>query len=427
MYTKFKPQGYIPRIADQMVERYIELFGAVEISGAMWCGKSWTSSAFAESITRIDRNSSLYREDPELALDGEQPHAIDEWQDVPSVWNCVRHRVDDNANRPGQFILTGSSAPPEAKGRHSGAGRFGRIRMHTMTLSETGESNRKVSLQGLFDGDFSTCESNLGLAELARIICRGGWPTLQNRECGGNQEVVEEYLETLFDVSVRKAGKDPDFARRLAVSLARNVGTSATLSTLARDVASGEARQPAESTIASYLSLFTANYFINELAGWDAPVRSMSRVRTKPKRYFEDPSLAAALLGADHERLLHDAQLFGVLFESLCVHDLMVYAGMLKGSQTRPLRYYADADGLEVDIVIELKDGRWAALEVKLGESKVDQAAANLLKLKNRVMSNPAARNREPQFLAVVVGKGSYARCRKSDGVYVLPLDTLTA
>lgn len=427
MYTNLKPSGYIPRLADELVERYVSIFGAVEISGTMWCGKSWTASAFAESITRMDKNSSLYSDDPEVALEGAQPHAIDEWQDVPEVWNYVRHRVDDNANRPGQFILTGSSTPPEAKWLHSGAGRFGRIRMHTMTLSETGESSKQVSLQGLFEGEFSTCQSELGLIDLAKIVCRGGWPTLQNHNGMNYNQVVDEYLETFFNISMRKAGKNPDFARKLAASLARNVGTSATIKTLANDIAVEDAQEPADSTISDYLSLFNANYFINELDGWDAPVRSRSRIRTKPKRYFEDPSLAAGLLGVDHNRLLYNQQLFGIMFESLCVHDITVYAGLMKGSLTRPLKYYADADGLEVDIIIELKDGRWAAIEVKLGMSKVEEAASNLLRLQSKIKANPAARNKDPEFLAVVVGKGEFAYRRKNDGVYVIPIDTLTA
>lgn len=426
-YTKLKPAAYIPRFADKLVEDHLNAFGAVEIGGTMWCGKSWTASAFAESIVRVDENSTLYQDDPSLTLMGAQPHAIDEWQDVPAIWNLVRHRIDDSANEPGQFILTGSSTPPEHEKRHSGAGRIGRIRMRTMTLAETGESSEKVSLSELFEGKFESCESTLELAELANIVCRGGWPSLQGRKHPNAKEVVEEYLDSLFDISMRKAAKDPVLSRRIAVSLARNLGTSATLATIAKDASANDSSGPSEETVSSYVSVFVANYFVDELHGWDAPVRSRSRVRTKPKRYFDDPSLAAALLGIDSGRLLQEGQLFGALFESLCVHDVSVYAGMMPQAQANPLRYYADADGLEVDMVIELRDGRWAAIEVKLGESKVDEAAANLLRLRSKIAANPAARNKEPQFLAVLVGKGGYARRRKQDGVYVIPVDTLTA
>lgn len=427
MYTELKPASYIPRLADGLVERQLKQFGAVEICGTRWCGKSWTASAFAESIVRIDENVDLYQDDPSLALLGDEPHVVDEWQDVPAIWNLVRHRIDDRANASGQFILTGSSAPPENEERHSGAGRIGRVRMRTMTLSETGESSKRVSLKALFDGEFASCESKLDLLDLSKIICRGGWPALQNRDQIDAGWIIDEYLDALFNISMRKAGKNPDLARRIARAIARNLGTSATLNTLAQDAAAGDPLKPSDETVASYLSAFNANYFIDELPGWDAPVKSRSRVRTKPKRYFDDPSLGAALLSVNPDRLLHEGQVFGMLFESLCVHDIAVYASLLPEAQAQSLRYYADADGLEVDIVIELRDGHWAALEVKLGESKVEEAAENLLRLRAKVAANSAARNPEPQFLAVVVGKGAYARRRKEDGIYVVPIGTLTA
>lgn len=375
----------------------------------------------------MDENPEIYEEEPELALHGDVPHAIDEWQDVPRIWNRVRHAVDDSANKPGQFILTGSSSPLDQETRHSGAGRIGRIRMHTMTLAELGVSSGAVSLAKLFEGEFEPQPSTLTLENLARIVCQGGWPALVDQPLDRALATVDEYLSVLFDISMRGLGKDPQLSRRIALALARNVGTSSTLSTLARDAAEGSDSVPTAETVSSYLSGFALNYFIDELPGWDAPVRSRSRVRTKPKRYLDDPSMAASLLAASPERLLQDGQLFGALFESLCVHDIGVYASLLPDAQSQPVRYYADADGLEVDIIIELRDGRWAGLEVKLGESKAEQGAINLLRLRDNVRANPAARNPDPVFLAVVVGKGTFARRRKRDGVYVLPIDTLTA
>lgn len=225
---------------------------------------------------------------------------------------------------------------------------------------------------------------------------------------------------------MRKLGKDPVLARRIALSLARNLGTAATLKTLCADAAAGD-HEPAEATMANYLSDFVLNYFLDELSGWDAPVKSRSRVRTKPKRYFDDPSMAASLLSLNPSRLLENGQLFGVLFESLCYHDLSVYASLLPEAGPSPLKYYADADGLEVDMILELRDGRWAAFEVKLGEGKVEQAARSLNRLKSKVAANPAARNGEPEFMAVIVANAPYARRRKEDGVYVVPLASLTA
>ncbi len=426
-YTDLKPKGYRPRLVDSLVERNLGDFGAIELRGTRWSGKSWTAMAHAESVTQVDVGTGLYADDPDLALIGAQPHAIDEWQDVPSIWNRVRHSVDDSANRPGQFILTGSSSPAGEDGRHSGAGRISRIRMRTMTLAEMGRSSATVSLCKLFDGEFEPQQSRLCLEDYASILCHGGWPALVDASDERAQRTVEEYLDLLFEASMPKLGKDPMLSRRLAVALARNLGSAATLKTLAADAAGGESEGPTQETVASYLSAFKLNYFLDELPGWDAPVKARSRVRTKPKRYLDDPSMAAALLSVGPSRLLQDGQLFGMLFEALCVHDLSVYASLLPGAGMRPLRYYADADGLEVDAIIELRDGRWAAFEVKLGESKVEQAAKSLSRLKAKVAANPVARNPKPEFMAVLVGNGAFARRRKEDSIYVLPLGTLTA
>ena len=425
-YGPLKPKGYLPRLLDAAVERRLAEFGAVEIRGTRWSGKSWTALAFAESVTRVDDAVALYEEDPSLALLGELPHAIDEWQDVPSIWNRVRHAIDDGGNAPGQYLLTGSSTPLEEEGRHSGAGRMSRIRMRTMTLAEQGVSTGAVSLRALFEGDFSPAENEVGLADYATVLCRGGWPALLGASRDRAQQTIDEYLDLLFEVSMRKMGRDPVLARRIALALARNLGTSATLKTLCADAAAGD-RPPTEETLGAYLADFSLNYFLDELPGWDAPVKSRSRVRTKPKRYLDDPSMAASLLAVGPDRLLTDGQLFGVLFESLCYHDLAVYASLLPGAGSEPVRYYADADGLEVDLIVELRDGRWAAFEVEMGESKVEDAAKSLKRLSAKVAANPAARNREPEFLAVLVASAPYARRRKEDGIYIIALATLTA
>lgn len=427
-YTQHKPDGYTPRLTDALVQQQLARFGAVEICGPRWCGKSWTAAAFAESIVRVDEDAALYAADPALALIGAQPHVIDEWQDAPAIWNLVRHDIDDHAASKGRYLLTGSSAPPQQEARHSGAGRIGRLRMSTMTLTETGESSATVSLQGLFEGSFSPQEARLDLQDLAAIICRGGWPALQNGVSPADSAaIIDEYLDVLFGITMRRAGKNPILARRIALAVARNLGTSATLRTLAADAAAGESDAPTERTVSEYLSDFALNYMLYELPGWDAPVKARSRVRTKPKRYFADPSLAASLLATTPDRIIREGQLLGILFESLCIHDLAVYVDMLPDSSPQSLRYYADAEGLEVDAVIELRDGRWAAFEVKLGEAKEEEAAVSLHRLRKKVSANPATRNPEPEFMAILVGKGAYARQRKQDGIYVIPLGTLTA
>lgn len=425
-YTPSKPDGYIPRLVDDKLERYLALFGGVEVRGTRWAGKSWTSRAFGNTVNRVDLNPELYQADPQLALLGDSPVVIDEWQDAPAIWNYARHSIDERAGNRGRYILTGSSTPLDNENRHSGAGRIGKIAMRTMSLTETGESRKSVSLSGLFCGEFQSAKSDMGLAELSEIICRGGWPSLQNGSTDDALEVVASYLDALFDVSMPKAGKSPALARRIATSLARNVATSAKLRTIALDAAK-DGSAPNEDTISSYLKEFSRNYFIEELPGWDAPVRAKSRLRTKPKRYFADPSVAASLLNVDAARLCDNQQLFGLLLESLCIHDLSVYAEIMPDASSSPLRYYSDADGLEVDAIIELRDGRWAGIEIKLGENKVEEAVRNLNRLRRKVAANSAARNPSPAFMAVLLGKGAFARYLDDEDVYVIPIECLCA
>ena len=427
-YGSLKPATYRPRIVDARLKRLLEIFGAVEVRGTKWCGKTWTSLAFGESVTRVDDSDvgPLVSASPALALDGARPHVVDEWQDVPAIWDAARRAVDDGSLK-GAFILTGSSTPEKDKVSHSGAGRIARIDMSTTTLWERGESEGAVSLAGLFEGEFEPCRTrNAGLGDIAETICRGGWPAIEGEGADVAAETVRQYLDAMFEVSVPRKGGSPRTARRMARSLARNVATSATISTLAADAAESEGAPGAgASTVARYLELFKDLYFIEDLTGWDAPIRSKSRLRTKPKRFFADPSIPVVLLGASPSRLLSDAQLFGLLFESLCVHDIRAYASLLPGWHRDSLHYYHDADGLEADIVIELEGGEWAAVEVKLGEDKVPAAIASLERLRAKVAANPAARNPEPAFVAVVTACSSFARRDKESGAYVFPVTAL--
>ena len=425
-YCDRKPEGYRPRVVDARIQRMLGLFGAVEIRGPKWCGKSWSASAFGASVVRLDDENmrQLVSADLSLALAGARPHVIDEWQDVPRVWDAVRRDVDESGER-GVYLLTGSSTPAKEKVSHSGAGRIARVDMSTMTLWEAGLSTGEVSLSGLFDGEFVSAPVDAArLTPVAEAICRGGWPALVGAPVEDSVDTVAEYLEAVFEVSVPKKGGVAATARRVAFSLARNVATAGTLQTLAEDA--GAAGRPlSEATVSTYLELFRDIFLIEELPGWDAPVRSKSRLRTKPKRYFADPSIPAELLGMDTRRLLQDGQTFGLLFESLGVHDLSVYASALPGAGRDSLRYYADADGLEVDVVIELKDGRWAAIEVKLGEDKVPKAVANLQRLCRKVANNPAARNPAPAFTAVLTATAPFCRRDPETGTYIFPLSAL--
>lgn len=428
VYGTEKPQAYRPRLVDERLQRLLSTFGAVEIRGTKWCGKSWAALAFGESVVHLDDPNvkALAEVDPALALQGVRPHVVDEWQEVPSTWDATRRAVDAAGGERGMFILTGSSTPAKDAVTHSGAGRIARVDMSTMTLWERGLSTGSVSLSGLFEGAFAPSACETSLASLADAICCGGWPALVGVDAQTAAEVVDQYLDAMFEVSVPKKGGTPDMARRIAGSLARNVATAATLQTIAQDASLGdEAGAPAASTVTFYLNMLEDMYVIEALYGWDAPVRAKSRLRTKPKRYFVDPSIPAAALGMGPERLLSDGQTFGLLFESLCVHDLRVYTACLPGAHPGSLRYYGDSDGLEVDVVIELRDGRWAALEIKLGEAKVPDGIRNIERLREKVASNPAARNPKPEFCAVVTAMSPFCRYDAAHDVYVFPITAL--
>ena len=413
-----KPATYKPRIVDAQIEKYLTLFGAVEVSGTKWCGKTWSSLAHASSVTYVDRGSNLQisAADPSYPLAGERPHVIDEWQRVPAIWDTVRHAVDELSGEKGAWILTGSSTPRATETAHSGAGRIGRIRMHPMTLEETGESNGKVSLVSLFRGEFEPYQCPNGIKGLAQTAVRGGWPEESLKTAEDASIVIRDYLEAIFTQSIPRLGGNETIARRLAVSIARNLGQSAKIETYAKDVYALEVEEKVSEAerkeISSHLDILTRIFLVDEVSGWVPASRSPKRMRVKPKRYFADPSLAAVLLGLSPEALLQDWQTFGLVFENLVMRDLDVYARALDYTTTSPVRYYHDDSGLEVDAIIERADGRWAALEIKVSPEKVDEAAANLLRMRNKVCANEKAKVTEPSFLAVITGMGEAPKAR---------------
>lgn len=429
---EFNAQYYRRRVLDDVVKAYLQAFGAVEIAGTMWSGKTWTALAHAHSNVALDDDSArnLAEIDPELVLEGDRPRLVDEWQEVPQIWDRVRREVDKPGAGRGLFILTGSSRPNKSQVHHSGSGRISRLSMWPMTLAESGESTAAVSLRSLFEGEFRGGQAQADTKELARLCCRGGWPASLGLDADSAMLVPGQYLDTLTS---SEDGRAPESARelmRFLAAAARNVGSAAKVETFARDLgyvsAKGVPTDTGRNRVKAMRDYFLNRYVLVELPGWDAPVKSPQRLRTKPKLCFADPSLPAALLGVGPESLLANTQVFGQMFEELCLRDLRVYASALDGASSTPLRYYRDADGLEADAVIELRDGRWGAFEMKLGQNKADAGAASLLKLRNKVLANPAARNREPSFLAVLVGKGDYAY-RRPDGVYVVPITMLGA
>ena len=425
-----KPKEYKARLLDATLERRLKGFGAVEVAGTKFCGKTWTSMAHANSIVHIDDDAvkQMVETDASLALEGERVHVIDVWQDVPKIWDAVRREVDETGNEKGQFILTGSSTVDKSKVSHSGAGRIAKLHMRPMSLFESSDSDGSISLKELFEGKFKQQKVETDIRELARLICRGGWPASIGETEEVTQDLPAQYLTALFEVSAQKGDVDGRISRRLATSLARNIGKSVTYKTLYRDVFSEDVdRKDAavfQQKLEPFLTFLKDQYAIEDLNGWDAPIKSKSRVRTKPKRSFVDPSLPASLLGMTPDRMLFEMQVFGTLFEELCLRDVRVYASAMQLLPEPLVCYYGDSDGLEVDIIIELADGRWGAFEVKLSDEKAEEAEKSLLRLKNKVAANKAARNPEPTFLAVLVGKAEFAR-KLPSGIFVIPITTL--
>lgn len=432
MGAKFeKPEGYMPRVADAQIERYLKAFGAVEIAGTKWCGKTWSALMHGVSVSYVDENLDLARADPSMMLMGDRPHVIDEWQRVPAIWDCVRHEVDRARGTRGAFILTGSSTPATRQGEqgpaHSGAGRIGRVRMSPMSLFESGESTGQVSLSGLFAGEFTPCVAERDTMGLVEAACRGGWPEAVGMDVSSAQLIAREYVTAALGVSIPALGLDPDIARGIASSLARNLGQAATYKTIITDMFGAEENPISvidEGRVRAYLDSLKGMYIVEEVPGWAPPARDRKRFATKPKRYFADPSLACALLGMSPAALLADWQTFGLVFENMAVRDLSVYARALDLLDDVPVRYYRDDSGVEADAIVQLADGRWAAFEFKVSEDKAEKGVASLERMRRKVCENPRSQTRPPEFMAVITGVGEYAR-EVAEGIVVVPLRLL--
>lgn len=426
-----KPEGYMPRVADAQIERYLKAFGAVEIAGTKWCGKTWSALMQGASVSYVDENLDLARADPSMMLIGDRPHVIDEWQRVPAIWDCVRHEVDRARGTRGAFVLTGSSTPATRQGEqgpaHSGAGRIGRVRMSPMSLFESGESTGQVSLEGLFAGEFTPCVAERDTVGLVEAACRGGWPEAVDMEVDAAQLIAREYVTAALGVSIPALGLDPDIARRLASSLARNLGQAATYKTIINDMFGAEENPLSvidEGRVRAYLDALKGMYIVEEVPGWAPPARDRKRFATKPKRYLADPSLACALLGMSPAALLADWQTFGLVFENMAVRDLSVYARALDLLDDVPVRYYRDDSGVEADAIVQLADGRWAAFEFKVSEDEVEKGVASLERMRRKVCENPRSQTRPPEFMAVITGVGEYAH-EVAEGIVVVPIRLL--
>lgn len=423
------PRGYKPRLIEGRLDALMESFGCVEINGPKWCGKTWTARTRCASMTKLDEPAEreAAQMDPSLALMGDTPHLVDEWQEVPEVWDAARRFGDDSGNQRGALLLTGSTAlkaGEREKVRHSGTGRIARLSMRPMALCESGEGEAKVSLRALLSGEeLRPARKETGLANVARWCCRGGWPANIGLSDEAAAETASQYIQSVLDVNVIEDGRSPEMALALLRAMAMNISQAVTYKTLIKDASDGVSG-PDVDTVAAYLDLFDRLKLTEGLHGWEPPMRSKARVRVKPKRYFCDPSLAAALLGATPQKLLRDTQTLGMLFENLVIRDLHVFLSTYSGLGNE-LHYYRDDQGLEVDAIIEY-GGLWGGVEVKLSDTKADEGAASLKKLRDKMTANPAARNAEPAFLAVVVGRGNLAYTR-DDGVMVIPAALLGA
>ena len=418
---------YLPRILDAKIEEYLKVFGAVCIEGPKWCGKTWTSSYHCNSEIFMGdpagnfQNRQLAELSPALVLEGETPRLIDEWQEVPPIWDAVRYQVDQSAEK-GQFILTGSATPNHKGILHSGAGRIGKLRMRTMSLYESGDSSGKVSLEALCRGKIATAlTGEVDLKNLIALIIRGGWPGAIQLPVEQAALLPTEYLNAVIDDDVFRI----DGIRRnktklclLLRSLARNETTTATNKTLKNDIKEVDDEDIDVETVKEYLDLFERLFLTDNQPPFSAGIRSSVRVKQAVKRHFSDPSLACALLKVTPTSLLGDLETLGFLFEALCERDLKIYAESFGGS----LYHYQDYHSREIDAVIELPDGQWCAFEIKLGANQIDAAAENLLLIQKEIAADP--KGKPPAVLCVLCGM-SNAAYRRPDGVFVVPLTAL--
>lgn len=415
--------AYRPRVVDTELRERLASSGAVLIEGPKACGKTATAGEQAASTVFVDTDLSAREAlaiDPSLVLDGAAPRLLDEWQVAPALWNQVRRRVDE-VGTPGQFILTGSAVPADDATRHTGAGRFSRLRMRPMSLQESGLSSGAISLAALLAGQPARSpEPGLGFAALMEGICVGGWPGMQGLTVKAALRANQDYLDQVRRVDVERvdgAGRDPDKVARVIRSLARNVSSEASVATLAAD-AGGPEGALSRITVDRYLSALDRLMLLEDLPAWAPHLRSRSTLRSTAKRHLADPSLAVAALGGSPQRLTADLETTGLLFESLVVRDLRVHSQPLGGH----VRHYRDSSGLEVDCVIETPDGRWGAFEVKLSPRSVEDAARTLLKFASTVDTRKVG---EPACLCVITASGfGY---RRADGVDVVPVAALGA
>lgn len=419
---------YKKRIADKLLVNKLKSKGAVLIQGAKWCGKTTTASQVSKSVLYMadpvdkEQNVALSEINPNLLLNGEVPRLIDEWQIAPKLWDAVRFMIDKRGEE-GQFILTGSATPVDASSiSHTGTGRFAWLTMRPMSLYESGESNGQVSLQALFNNSDSVEATNdLSLEDIAFLCCRGGWPRSVYMEKDIALESSFDYYDSIInsDISrVDNVSRNPERAKNLMKSYARNIGTQASCETLKNDMINNDSFTLDTDTVLSYINALKKIFVIEDMPAWNPNLRSKTAIRTSETRYFVDPSIASATLGIGPNDLINDLNTFGLIFEALCIRDLRIYAESINGT----VYHYKDASDLECDAVVHLRDGMYGLIEVKLGGEKlINEGAENLLKLRDKI-DNTKMKN--PSFLMILTATGKYAY-KREDGICVVPIGCL--
>ena len=414
--------NYKNRILDDKVEMYLKLFGAICIEGPKYCGKTWLGKYHANSMILLHNDNTntttnlieLAKMSPSTILDGETPRLIDEWQEATNLWDAIRIDVD-NKGKKGQYILTGSSTPNRKGILHSGAGRFGKIRMRPMSLYESGDSTGQISLKNICEGNYENkLTGEVDIKNIARLIIRGGWPA--NIELPINEAVfaVKEYIDIIIDDDLNRLDgtrRDSHKVRLLLKSLARNESTI-------NDIKEKDMEDIDKETIQIYIDALNRLFLLDNDEPFSTRVRSSVRVKQSEKRHFVDPSIACSLLNIkDENKLISDLETFGFLFEALVERDLKIYADCFNGK----CYHYQDYQDKEIDSVIELENGEWCAFEIKLGAHQIEKAANDLLNFKKQIENE---NGKAPSVLCVICGLTNVAY-QRPDGVYVVPITAL--
>lgn len=425
-------KDYRPRIADEQLKLNLEAAGLVLIEGTKWCGKTTTAEQQAGSKIYLNdpakRNSYLQLADtaPDVLLKGDTPRLIDEWQDAAQLWDAARYEVDHREDSTGQFIFTGSTVIREEekeKIRHSGTGRAAWMKMRPMSLFESGESNGAVSLSDLLQGKHQKAylANSLDINKIAFLICRGGWPAALRMTERAALKQAYNYIDAIANEdisSVDNVKRDSDFTKRLLRSYARAQASQSTISTIHADMSANGESTLTEETISSYLSALRKLFVIEDSRAWNPNLRSKTAIRTTDTRYFVDPSIGVAALGIGPEDLIYDLNTMGLLFETMCIRDLRVYADALDGQ----VYHYRDKSGLECDAVLHLKNGTFGLIEIKLGGEKlINEGIKNLNELSKKIDTE---KMRQPSFKMVITGVGDYAY-QTDNGVFIVPIGAL--